>query len=55
LFGARAGLGQLISASADTFNMPELFAGVVVLAFAGITLTAGFSWLETKLVPWTKD
>jgi NitT/TauT family transport system permease protein len=55
LFGARAGLGQLISASADTFNMPDLFAGVVVLAFAGITMTAGFSWLETKLVPWTKD
>ena len=55
LFGARAGLGQLISASADTFNMPDLFAGVVVLAFAGIAMTAGFSWLETKLVPWTKD
>ena len=31
LFGSRAGLGRLISASADAFNMPELFAGVVVL------------------------
>lgn len=55
LFGARAGLGELISASADSFNMPELFAGVVVLAVAGIAMTAGFSWLESKLVPWTKD
>jgi NitT/TauT family transport system permease protein len=55
LFGSRAGLGRLISQSADTFNMPELFAGVIVLAVAGITMTAGFSWLETKLVPWTKD
>ena len=35
--------------------MPELFAGVVVLAVAGIVLTAGFSWLENRLVPWTKD
>jgi NitT/TauT family transport system permease protein len=55
LFGSRAGLGRLISASADAFNMPELFAGVVVLALAGIILTAGFSWLESRLVPWTKD
>jgi NitT/TauT family transport system permease protein len=55
LFGSRAGLGRLISQSADAFNMPELFAGVVVLAIAGIAMTAGFTWLEARLVPWTKD
>ena len=55
LFGSRAGLGQLISASADSFNMPNLFAAVVVLASAGIAMTAGFSWLEKRLVPWTND
>jgi NitT/TauT family transport system permease protein len=55
LFGSRAGLGRLISAAADSFNMPELFAGVVVLAVAGILMTAGFSKLEARLVPWTKD
>jgi len=55
LFGSRAGLGRLIAASADSFNMPELFAGVVVLAVAGILMTAGFSWLERRLVPWTRD
>jgi NitT/TauT family transport system permease protein len=55
LFGSRAGLGRLISASADSFNMPDLFAGVVVLAVAGILMTAGFTWLEGRLVPWTKD
>jgi len=55
LFGSRAGLGRLISAAADSFNMPELFAGVVVLAVAGILMTAGFTWLESRLVPWTKD
>jgi hypothetical protein len=26
-----------------------------VLAAAGIALTAGFGWLESRLVPWTKD
>jgi NitT/TauT family transport system permease protein len=55
LFGSRAGLGNLISQSADAFNMPELFAGVVILAFAGIVMTAGFSKLEQRLVPWTRD
>jgi len=55
LFGSRAGLGRLISQSADAFNMPELFAGVILLAIAGIAMTAGFGWLEKRLVPWTKD
>ena len=55
LFGSRAGLGQLISQSAETFNMPNLFAGVVILATAGIALTAGFSLLEQKLFPWGRE
>ena len=55
LFGSRAGIGNLISQSADAFNMPDLFAGVVILAIAGIVLTAGFGWLEGRLVPWTRD
>ena len=52
LFGARAGLGELISESADSFNMPELFAGVVLLAVAGIAMTSGFGLLEKRLVHW---
>ena len=55
LFGSRAGLGQLINAASQSFNMPYLFAAVVVLAATGITLTSVFSWLESKLVPWTKE
>src|SRR5215470_3659330 len=55
LFGSRAGLGRLISQSADAFNMPELFAGVFVLAAAGIVMTAGFTWIERVVVPWTRD
>jgi NitT/TauT family transport system permease protein len=52
LFGSRAGLGQFISQSAETFNMPALFAGVVILAAGGIALTSGFTWLERRLLPW---
>jgi NitT/TauT family transport system permease protein len=55
LFGARAGLGQLISDSAETFNMPDLFAGVAILAVAGLGMTAAFSRLEKSLFPWGQD
>jgi NitT/TauT family transport system permease protein len=52
LFGARSGLGQLIQQSAETFNMPALFAGILILAFTGIALTSGFLWLERNITPW---
>lgn len=53
VFGARAGLGFMIIQSAEVFDMPRIFAGILVLAVTGIALTAAFRWLETKLVPWS--
>lgn len=55
LFGSRMGLGRMVGASAESFNMPELFAAVTILAASGIAMNAGFSKLEKRLVPWTKD
>jgi NitT/TauT family transport system permease protein len=55
LFGSRLGLGRLVGASADSFNMPDLFAAVTILAVSGIGMTMGFAKLEARLVPWTKD
>jgi len=55
LFGARAGLGFMITQAAEVFNMPRLFAGVVVLAAAGIVFTAAFQALERRLVPWNYE
>ena len=52
LFGSRAGLGYMILQSAEVFNMPRLFTGVVILALAGIGMTAAFHALERVLVPW---
>lgn len=52
LAGARAGLGFLINNASQVFNMPQLFAGVIVLAVAGIAFTAFFQRLEGVLVPW---
>jgi NitT/TauT family transport system permease protein len=52
LFGARAGIGFMILQAAESFNMPRLFAGVAVLAVAGITLMALCRVAEQWLVPW---
>jgi NitT/TauT family transport system permease protein len=52
LAGSRAGLGFLINNASQVFNMPQLFAGVIILAAEGIVLTALFQRLEAVLVPW---
>jgi ABC-type nitrate/sulfonate/bicarbonate transport system permease component len=41
--------------SAQVFNMPQLFAGVVVLAAGGIALTTGFQAVERRLLRWRGD
>ncbi len=52
LFGANAGLGYLIYTSGQTFDVPTLFAAVLCLAFAGVTLTWMVQKLETRLASW---
>ena len=52
LFGANAGLGHLILNSAQVFNMPRLFAGLIVLAVAGIALNSAFLAAERRIVHW---
>ena len=54
LFGSRAGLGFMITQASEVFNMPRLFAAVVVLALVGVILTAGARYLERVLQPWNK-
>lgn len=53
LFGAREGLGRLISDSAESFNMPNLFVGVMLLAVAGVGFTALFRAYERRIIHWT--
>jgi NitT/TauT family transport system permease protein len=52
LFGANAGLGYLIYTSGQTFDVPNLFAGVFCLAFAGVSLTWALQALESRLIRW---
>jgi NitT/TauT family transport system permease protein len=52
LFGAREGLGYLISISGQTFDVPGMFVGVLVLAVAGVICTAALQYLERRIAPW---
>lgn len=53
LFGSTAGLGFLILTASQTFNTPMLFVGTVLLAIAGVALTALLSIIEHLVSPWT--
>jgi NitT/TauT family transport system permease protein len=52
LFGAREGLGYLISISGQTFDVPGMFVGVLVLAISGVVFVALFQYIERRIAPW---
>lgn len=52
LFGAKAGLGNVITTASSVFDMPTLFVAVVTLAIAGVTLTALLRTFEVRLSAW---
>lgn len=52
MFGARAGLGFLITYSGQVFDVPSLFVGVLTLALAGVMATSAVQWLERRVAPW---
>jgi NitT/TauT family transport system permease protein len=49
LFGAYAGLGFLVFTAGQTFNAPELFLGVTLLAITGLSLTEAMKWIEARV------
>jgi NitT/TauT family transport system permease protein len=52
LFGAKAGLGFLILASAQVFDTASLFVGVLVLAIGGYLGVELLKYVEHKMAPW---
>lgn len=52
LFGAKAGLGNIITTASSVFDMPTLFVAVVTLAIAGVSLTAALRMFEVRLSAW---
>lgn len=52
LFGARAGVGYLITVSSQIFDMGALFAAALILAIAGVISTEAVRYIERKIAPW---
>lgn len=52
LFGAKAGLGFLITVSSQTFDMRSLFVAVLILACAGVLSSEGLKIVERRIAPW---
>jgi NitT/TauT family transport system permease protein len=52
MYASRTGIGQLIASWGENFQMPQLFAGVVLLATVAITFNESVRWLETRCSTW---
>ena len=51
-YAASEGIGFAISQAGDTYRLPDMFVGILILAVVAVVLTEGMRWLETALAPW---
>jgi NitT/TauT family transport system permease protein len=54
MIGALSGLGWLVIYSQDTFNIPDMYAGIVALAILGVGLNYVLSSIENHFTRWRK-
>ena len=52
LYAATAGVGYLIAVAGNTFQTDKVFVGVVIIAAAGMAITAGFKRIEDHFESW---
>jgi len=52
LYAATAGVGYLIAVAGNTFQTDKVFVGVVIIAAAGMAITAGFKRIEDHYQSW---
>jgi len=52
MYASRSGIGQLIASWGENFQMPQLFAGVMLLAAAAIAFNEAVRWLEARCSTW---
>ncbi len=51
-YAASEGIGFAISQAGDTYRLPDMFVGILILSVIAVILTEGMRWLETALAPW---
>ncbi|MET9492475.1 ABC transporter permease [Nocardia sp. NPDC006630] len=52
MVGARAGLGYLITAAQQNFQIPDMYAGIVAIALLGLTFNGVLVAIERRLSRW---
>lgn len=55
LIAARHGVGQLIAIAGQTFQMPKMFAAVILIAGTGMLLTTILQRIENRFQSWRPD
>jgi NitT/TauT family transport system permease protein len=55
MIGAVSGLGYLVLYSEETFNVPEMYAGIVALAILGIALNFLLQRAERFVTSWKDE
>src|SRR5690606_34717629 len=49
---ANSGLGYMMAAAQSQFNVPLVFAGLIMLAIEGIIMYALMAWVELRMTGW---
>jgi NitT/TauT family transport system permease protein len=52
MYASRTGIGHLIASWGENFQMPQLFAGVILLATVAILFNEAVRWLEARCSTW---
>lgn len=52
MFGARAGLGYMITAGQMTYHVDSVLVGIAAIGLIGFGLDAGFRRLEARMLAW---
>ncbi|MDR3280533.1 MAG: ABC transporter permease [Synergistaceae bacterium] len=55
MIGANSGLGYLVLYSQETFNIPEMYAGIICLAILGLGLNYALYSMELFFTSWKQE
>lgn len=55
MVGAVAGLGYMILDAQQTFKVPRVFSGIVIIGVVGVLTDLGFRALRQRLLPWYRE
>ena len=55
MFGSKAGLGYLIIYSQYSFEIPQMFVGILVMTLVGLAFNYGLLWVEKYFTAWKKS